>query len=211
MPLAVAVVLLSKWRMFAVRPRYWLANILANGVDILVGISIVAFMASTPSVWWQLTWALIYALWLVFLKPRSDVLSVSSQAMLAQLAGLSALYIKFGDLPLVGLVAGTWVITYISARHFFASFDESHSSMMANIWGYFSACLAFILGHWLLFYGSMAQIVLLLTVIGYSVAALYYLETKGRLTDLTKKYLLGIMTAILLIIIVLSNWTGETL
>ncbi len=43
--LAIIVVILSKWRMFAVRPRFWAANVRANSVDLLVGIPIVLFMS----------------------------------------------------------------------------------------------------------------------------------------------------------------------
>ena len=39
-------------------------------------------------------------------KPRYDVLSVSAQAMIGQLLGLSLLYLKFGDSSIVALVAG---------------------------------------------------------------------------------------------------------
>jgi hypothetical protein len=46
---ALALVVLSKWRMFAVRPRFWAANIRANGVDLMVGLSIVVFMAHSPA------------------------------------------------------------------------------------------------------------------------------------------------------------------
>ena len=37
-PLAASLIILSKWRMFAVRPRYWPANLRANGVDLTVGL-----------------------------------------------------------------------------------------------------------------------------------------------------------------------------
>lgn len=209
--LAILLVLLSKWRMFAVRPRYWLANLIQNGVDIMVAVSLIIFMASTTVVWWQLFWTLLYGLWLVWLKPRYDVLSVSAQAMIAQLLGLSVLYIKFGDSSTALLVAGTWGICYLSARHYLTSFEESHSALLAHIWAYFSACLAFILGHWLLFYGSIAQIIVILTTIGYGLAALYYLDATDKLTASLQKQLLFIMIAILSVIILLSKWSGSTL
>src|SRR5262245_17629644 len=72
--IAIMLILLSKWRMFAVQPRYWIANIIANGVDIIVGVASVLFMASTAVGWWQLFWAFLYGVWLVWLKPKSDVL-----------------------------------------------------------------------------------------------------------------------------------------
>lgn len=208
--LAILLIFLSKWRMFAVRPRYWLANLVSNGIDITVGVSLVLFMANTTVVWWQLFWMALYAAWLIWLKPKSDVLSVSAQAMIGQLLGLLVIYFKFGDNSLVILVASTWLITYLSARHFLTSFEEPMTALISHTWAYFSASLAFILGHWLLFYGSVPQIIVILTTIGYSVAALYYLEATDRLSDLLQKQLLSVMVAILIIVLVLSDWTGAT-
>ncbi len=208
--LAILLVLLSKWRMFAVRLRYWVINIVSNGVDVIVGVSLILFMSNTSSSWWQLLWMFAYIGWLLWLKPRSDVLSVSAQAMIGQLLGLSILYVKFGDATLPVLVAGMWAITYIAARHFLTSFEESRTPLLANIWAYFAASLAFVLAHWLLFYGIIAQIIVFLTTIGYSLAALYYLEASERLTAVLQRQLLAIMGMILLIVIALSDWTGST-
>src|SRR5690348_15151196 len=62
--LALSVILLSKWRMFAVRPRFWPTIVRANAVDILVGVAIVVFMAHTLSTSLQFVFALLYAVWL---------------------------------------------------------------------------------------------------------------------------------------------------
>jgi hypothetical protein len=209
--IAIFLIFLSKWRMFAVRPRYWITNLISNGIDIMVAISLVVFMASTTVVWWQLFWTLMYGGWLIWLKPRYDVLSVSAQAMIGQLLGLSLLYIKFGDSSITVLVAGTWLVTYLAARHYLTSFEEVHSALLAHIWAYFSASLAFILAHWLLFYGSIAQIIVILTTIGYGLAGLYYLDATERLPRNLQRQMLGIMGAILIVIVLFSNWTGSTL
>jgi hypothetical protein len=209
--LAILLVLLSKWRMLAVRPRYWVANLVSNGVDIMVAVSLILFMAGTSVTWWQLLWVLLYGLWLVWLKPRYDVLSVSAQAMVGQLLGLSLLYLKFGDSSIVTLVAGTWLVTYLAARHYLTSFEESHSALIAHIWAYFSASLAFVLAHWLLFYGTIAQIIIVLTTIGYGLAALYYLDATDRLSHTLQRQLVGLMLAILLTIVLFSNWSGAPL
>lgn len=208
---AILLIFLSKWRMFAVRPRYWVANLISNGVDIMVAVSLVLFMASTTIVWWQLLWTLAYMGWLLWLKPRYDVLSVSAQAMIGQLLGLSLLFLKFGDSSTVVLVGGTWLVTYLSARHYLTSFEETHSALLSHIWAYFSASLAFVLGHWLLFYGSLAQIIVILTTIGYGLAAMYYLDATQRLTLSLEKQLVGLMLGILLVIVLFSNWAGSTL
>lgn len=209
--IAISLILLSKWRMFAVQPRYWVANLISNGVDVIVGLSLVLFMASTTVVWWQLIWMIAYGAWLVWLKPRSDVLSVSAQAMVGQLLGLSVLYLKIGDASLIWLVAGTWAVAYVAARHFLTSFEEAHTALLAHVWAYFAASLAFVLGHWLLFYSSIAQIIVLLTTIGYGLAGLYYLEARDRLTETLKRQLISLMSAIIFIVIVLSDWSGSTI
>ena len=208
--LAILLIILSKWRIFAVRPHYWMTNIISNGIDIVVAVALVLFMANTSTEWWQLLWMGLYAAWLILLKPRYDALSVSAQAMVGQLLGLSVLYLKFGDAPLLALVIGTWAVTYLAARHFLTSFEESQAPLLAHVWAYFAASLAFVLGHWLLFYGTIAQIIVILTTIGYGLAALYYLDATERLTALLQRQLLGIMGVILLIVIVLSDWTGAT-
>lgn len=208
--LAVALIILSKWRMIAVRPRYWISNVVSNGIDILVGISLVLFMANTGEQWWQLFWTGMYMLWLVFVKPRSDTLSVSAQAMIGQLLALSALYLKFGGSSLVWLILGTWAVAYITARHFLTSFEEPHTALIAHIWAYFAASLTFILGHWLIFYGVVAQIVIILATVGYGTAGLYYLDAFDNSSSLVRRELLITMGTILILVILLSSWKGVT-
>lgn len=204
--LAFGLVLLSKWRVFAVKPRYWPALIRNNAVDAFVGISIVVFMTHTDAANWQLVWAGLYGLWLVFLKPGSKVWQVSLQALIGQMMGLTALFLAGGSTPLLWLVAAGWSICYLSARHFYSSFDEPHTALYAYTWGYFSGALIWVLGHWLVFYGSIAQATLLLSVIGLVGAAIYYLDETDKLSLLLKRQLVFGMVAVVLVILVLSGW-----
>jgi hypothetical protein len=204
--LAAALIVLSKWRMLAVRPRYWLANVRANAVDIMVGISAVVFMSSTPIGIWQIVWASAYALWLVFLKPGSSTLMISLQALVAQLAGLMALFLVWGGAPLYLLVAMSWLICYLCARHFFMSFDEPYTPLFSHAWGYFAAALVWVLGHWLLFYGVLAQPTLLLVVIGYGLAAMYYMEEHEKLTLMWRRQFVIMMVAIIAVVLAFSDW-----
>ena len=207
--LALAVILLSKWRMFAVRPRYWPTNIRANAVDIIVGFSTVVFMIHTTSSLWQLVWVVVYATWLVGVKPVSNVLGVSLQATVAQLFGLMAIFLEWPAAPLYGLVAGTGIVCYVSARHFFDSFEESYSRLLSYTWGYFAAALTWLLGHWLMFYGVLSQPTLLLTIIGYGIATLYYLDHYDRLSKLLRRQFVFIMLAIVVAVLALSNWSDK--
>jgi hypothetical protein len=199
---ALALILLSKWRMLAVRPRHWPANVRANAIDLIVGISTLIFMTHSPSMALQLLWVLSYAGWLLFLKPRSDLLSVSLQAVVGQFVGLVAIFLSWSDASLFVLVVTTWLVCYSAARHFFVSFEEPYTSLFSHAWGYFAAALIWVLGHWLLFYGVIAQPTLLLTVIGYGLATLYYLDQKDRLSLLMRRQFLFIMVAIVTVVLI---------
>lgn len=205
-PFAFAAVLFSKWRMFAVKPRFWIAILRANSVDIIVGLSTVVFMVQAESVGFRLLWTVLYAIWLLYLKPKSNLAMTSLQAFIAQLYGLTALYAAWPEGPLIGLVALTGGICYLTARHFFDSFDEPYSRMLSFMWAYFSAGLIWVLGHWMLYYGVIAQATVLLTTIGYGLAALYYFDHSGKLSMLLRRQFLFIMFAIIIVLITFSDW-----
>lgn len=208
-PVAVALVLLSKWRVLAVRPRHWMAYIRANAVDITVGISIVIFMSNTNALVWQLVWAAVYAVWLLLIKPGTSLLGVSFQASLAQIFGLMALYLTWGGSSTAVIVLGTWAVAYVSARHFFSAFDEPHTRFLSDAWAFFAACLAWVLSHWLLFYGVVSQPTLLLTILGYGLGAMYYLESSGRLGKLARRQFIFIMIAVIVVVLVFSDWGNK--
>lgn len=204
--LALITVILSKWRMFAVRPRFWAANIRANAIDIIVGLSVVVFMSHSSSIGLQAIWAVLYGIWLIFIKPRSSLLFTSLQAGIGQLCGLMALYLTWAAGPLAGLVFVTGWICFLAARHFFDSFNEPYARLLAFLWGYFGAALAWLLGHWLLFYQLMAQPTLLLSALGYGMAVLYYLDHHGRLNKGLQLQFVLVMFSIVLLVLSFSDW-----
>ncbi len=210
-PLALTVILLSKWRMFAVKPRHWPANIRANAVDLIVGVSMLVFMAHSGTALWQLIWAVSYGIWLLSIKPGSSTLMVSLQALLAQTAGFMALFLRWGDIPTAGLVLMSWLIAYSAARHFFSVFDEPTIRFLSYVWGYFAAALVWVLSHWLLFYGVLAQPTLLITVLGFGLSTLYYLDRTDRLSILIRRQLIFVMIAIVVIVITFSDWGDKTI
>jgi hypothetical protein len=209
--LAIALVLLSKWRMFAVKVRHWPTNIRANAIDMIVGISVVMFMVKTHSQGVQLIWVALYIAWLLFVKPKSSSLWVGIQAMIGQATGLMALYTVYGSASTVFLVLATAGICYMAARHFFSAFDEHLGQTIAYVWSYFAASVAWLLSHWLIYYGSVAQPALILTVVGYTMAALYYLRQKDKLSPNVQRQFIFVLTAILLILIVFSDWSDKAI
>lgn len=209
--IAVALVLLSKWRMFSVKARHWPANIRANAIDMIVGVSAVLFMNRTESMSIQLMWVALYAVWLLFIKPKSAEFWVALQAIIGQTVGLMALYTVYGDAPSLTLVIATTLMCYFAARHFFSSFDESMGRTTSYVWAYFAASLSWLLAHWLIYYGLIAQPVLVLSVVGYGLAGMYYLHHTDRLSKGVQQQFVVVITAILMIVLVFSDWGDKTL
>jgi hypothetical protein len=209
--LAVVAVLLSKWRIFAMPPRYWLPNIRANAVDIFVGLSVVTFIAGTQNLAIQVVWTVFFLLWVLFLKPKSNQLAVMSQALIAQVVTLVAFYQAFPDHSIAVGVFSVWLICYLSARHFFGAFEESHTIQISAIWGWFGASLAWVLGHWVIQYISIPQIALVVTLVGYILATMYYFHSNGGLKNSAKTQLISFITILLIIIIAFSDWQDKTI
>ncbi len=209
--LAVIMILLSKWRIFSVRPRYWFMLLKANAVDITVGISTVIFMVNTGSAFVQLLWAAAYAGWLVLIKPNASVLGISLQSLVAYTYGLSAVYLEWGASTPTVLMIMTWLVCYVAAAHFFSSFDEPKAAFLANSWALFGACLAWLLSHWLLYYQVFSQVTLLLVVLGFGLATLYYLSMTDKLSTWLRRQIVFIMFAVVIITIVFSDWSDKTI
>lgn len=206
-PVALAVVVLSKWRMFAVRPRFWPANIQANAVDLIVGLSVVALMAGTQTLWLRVAYAVVWAGWLIFIKPRNDVFWVSVQAMVGLAVGLSAVFSAWDHMSLSLLVVSVGAICYFTAHHFFYSFDEDRIKLLSYFWAYFGAALTWILGHWLIYYYNIvAQPTLILVTMAFALATLYYLDHFDKLSNAVRRQIIFILITILIVIITFSDW-----
>ena len=206
--LAFSLVLLSKWRMVAVKPRFWIANFRANAVDIMVGLSVVAFMVHAGNIYYQSAWVVLYAAWLIFVKPSSTLFMNSVQAFIGQAIGLSALFLAWVNGPLYALTLGSGVICYFAAYHFFDDFDEPYVRLLSYIWAYFGAALTWLLAHWLIYYRLVAQPTLLLGVIGYGLAILYYLDHQKKLSIILKRQIIIAMALFTLLILFIANWWG---
>jgi hypothetical protein len=151
--LALLIVLLSKWRALAVRPRFWFANLVANMVDIIVGISVVVLLyAAEGQTWLQVLITVFYAVWLLVIKPRSKRTYVATQAGIAVFLGVTSLSILSYAWDVTFFVLGMWLIGYVTARHILGSYDEPHTTLYSLITGFIFAELGWIGFHWLMAY-----------------------------------------------------------
>ncbi len=124
------------------------------------------------------------------------------QALIAQTFGLSAVFLQWGSSSSLMLVILGWLVCYLAARHFFSIFEEPLNVFFASIWGYFAASAIWVLSHWLIFYGFVAQTTLVLSVIAFSLSSIYYLDRTDRLSSLMRRQLVFIMVVVILIIFI---------
>jgi hypothetical protein len=204
--LALSIIVLSKWRMLAVKPRFWASNIRANSIDLMVGLSIVVFMTHSSSTPIRIAWVVVYAIWLLVIKPASSMAMVTTQAFIGQLSALMALYLAWSSGPVYGLTLLTGLFCYLAARHFLEAFDEPYAKLLAYVWSFFGAALSWLLSHWLLFYRGVSLPTLLLSCLGYGTAGLYYLDHTERLNKGLKRQFVFVMIAIVVIILAFSDW-----
>jgi hypothetical protein len=111
--------------------------------------------------------------------------------------------------PLYGLVTGAGLICYLAARHLFDNFDEPYAKLLSYLWGYFGAALTWVFGHWLLFYGGISQPTLILIVIGYGFAGMYYFVQIDRLSSFVRRQFIFIMLAIIIVVLAFSDWGNK--
>jgi len=178
--LAFIVVLLSKWRVLAVRPRFWFANIQANCVDLFVGLSIVTLLwVSNDSLGVQALLATFFAIWLIVLKPHSKRSWVIIQAAVMQAVSLTALFSFAYLVPASIATAIGWLIGYIAARHVLVSFkDEDDRTLLSLAWGLVVAELSWLSYHWTIAYAlsgelKIPQVAIVVGLLGFLAMKVY--------------------------------------
>jgi len=174
---ALGLVLLSKWRIFAVRSRYWAANIRANLVDVIVGVSMVIFLyAASGDLASQIGLTAIYIAWLLFLKPKSKRAYVAAQAMVGLIFGIGAIVQVSPSIPASVVVLASWLVGYASARHILSVQHESHINFLSLVWGFVVAEIMWLSYHWTIGYQVSTSLQLSQSVV--IIAALSFLAER---------------------------------
>jgi len=211
---ALALVMLSKWRVFALRPRFWWVNIKANLVDFLVGISYVGLLylslGNTPV---MLILAVLFGIWLLYVKPRSDHSSVMLQAAIAQFLALTVL-LSFSTAPGVNeffIILGCFAIGYVAARHVVSNYEEEQSEFVSYVWGLALSQLAWLLYRWTNTYDlrlpfKIPQIALLVLVISMAAGKLYAASKARRLTMSLVRSTAIFSAVLIAFILIFARW-----
>lgn len=184
--LALLLVLLSKWRILAVRMRYWRANVLANLVDISVGFGTVGLMyvadsaESSMVLWLQLAIALFYAIWLTVIKPLSTKKAMLIQSLIGLFVATWSIMALSYLLPLSVVVLLLFVVGYGVARHVLVAHEESQLAFLSLVFGLLVAELGWVMYHWTIGYGLVSfgdlkvpQAAIFMTLGGLAIERMY--------------------------------------
>ncbi len=188
---AVFLVLISKWRILAVQPRYWFANIKSNLVDIIIGVSFtlliyhagqVGSSAISGGLMSTVNWTVVaaqlglgalYSVYLLVIKSKSSEFWVATQAAAAVFLGSMAAVMSLGTLPSVWLVAAMFVIGYGAARHIMLLGDGEPAGGLDIIFGLLLAETTWLCYHWLIAYTipgtglKLPQLTIIATLISF--------------------------------------------
>ena len=216
---AFILVLLSRWRVFAVRPRFWFANMQADLVSLIVSVGFVVFLyatnsadiSSTQILAVQSAWTLLYIAWLLFLKPQSKRIYVIAQAGVALFVGITAIYAMTYDWIATPVVLLTWLVGYAVARHVLGSYDEeSHMTLLSLASGLVFAEIGWCAYHWTKAYQlpistgiPLPQVSIILLCLGFVLSKAYdsyYHHDKVRINDIILPLLFTIGITVVLIL-----------
>jgi len=186
--LPLILVLISKWRVLAVRVRYWWVNIISNMVDLIVSIGYVVLLYSaTGAIALQVAMLVLFIFWLLVVKPSSSKAMVSVQALTAVFVGTTSLAILAYDIDVMIFVVAMWVIGYLTTRHFLTVYELAESKLLCLGWGLVLAELGWIGYHWLFTYTvagtasfKLVQLSLIATLLSFLAGRAVELATNGK-------------------------------
>jgi hypothetical protein len=217
---AFALILLSKWRVLAVRPRYWAAHIQANMVDLVVSISLVVLLYSAGStgsengIIIQIILATLYALWLLILKPRTKRSFVVAQAGVALFVGVIALYSTAFEWPSSVVTLFMWLLGYSAARHVLSAYSEESLTFLSLAWGFVIAQLGWLAYHLTIAYDlsfiegiRLPQIALIVVAISFAAERVYASYAKHGVVK-SVEVLMPVLLTVSVVVILMSLFSA---
>jgi hypothetical protein len=173
--LGIILVMVSKWRIFAVRSRYLWINIKSNLIDMIVGISIVllSFVSGSSLAPVHFILAAFYTIWLLFIKPLSSENATMVQSLIGVFLGISATTILTANLESLWSVLCAFVVGYAASRHVLAQTNDEDFTLTTLVCGLVFGEIAWLCYSWAIVYtfGStgirIPQAAIILTVFAF--------------------------------------------
>ncbi len=173
--LGIILVLMSKWRVFAVRKRYIWINIKSNLVDLIVGLSVVmlSYFAGSSFLPVHLILMLIYVVWLLFIKPMSSEGANLAQSLIAVFLGISASTIMTAELDATIAILMAFLIGYAASRHVLVQTESENFVLTTLASGLVFAEIACLCHSWAIVYSfgetgiTVPQSAIILTIFAF--------------------------------------------
>ena len=173
--LGLLLVLLSKWRVFAVRGRYLWLNIKSNLVDMIVGVSVVllTYYAGASLMPVDILLAIFYCVWLLFIKPMSSEKATLAQSLIAVFLGMSAAAIMAANLDTIVVVLVAFLVGYAASRHVLVQSSDKDFTLTTLVCGLVFAEVAWLCQSWAIIYTfgesgiRIPQIAIILTIFAF--------------------------------------------
>ncbi len=210
--IGIVLIIVSKWRVFAVNHRYWWLNIRSSLVDFIVGISFVLLAYAAGSMFLPVHFVLMatYAIWLIFIKPRSSLNFAITQALIAVLVGTTAATVFAAITDSIVLVVSEFIIGYAASHHVLVQGEDKETSFISLVCGLFSAEIAWLSHAWLIIYTfastgiCVSQLAIILTVLMFAYFKIYNNlhknEGKLNLRELALPLIFTLVVVVVLII-----------
>ena len=173
--LGLLLVLVSKWRVFAVRGRYIWLNVKSNLVDIIVGVSVVllAYFTGGSFMMVDVLLAIFYCVWLIVIKPMSSEKAALTQSLIAVFLGMSAAAIIAASLDAIVLVLLAFMVGYAASRHVLVQSSDKNYTLTTLVCGLVFAEVAWLCQSWSIIYTfgntgiRIPQVAIILTVFAF--------------------------------------------
>lgn len=175
--IGLILIIVSKWRIFAVNHRYWLVNIRSSLVDFIVGVSFVllAYAAGTTFLPVHFALMIAYSVWLILIKPRSTTNFAITQALIAVLLGTTTASIFAALTNSLVLVVSEFLIGFAAAHHVLIQDNSKDPSYISWIVGLICAEIGWLSHSWLIIYTfgstgicvSQLALILALAIFGF--------------------------------------------
>ncbi len=180
--IGIILVLISKWRMFAVQPRYWWVNIKSNIVDLVVGCSLVllAYYSGNTLLLIHFILSAIYVAWLIIIKPLSSEGATLVQALIAIFLGSSTVSIMCASTSSLLAVALSFIVGYGASRHvLIQNEEEGDGGLTALVCGLVFSEITWLCHSWMIVYTfgttgiRIPQLAIILSLLAFAFHRVY--------------------------------------